>query len=187
MSTKEGQDQRITDTTRFLLRGLSLFKADLSKYGFINAFLDDAVHEHHYENSVYLLFQPPDLGIFEWFVESEKVRTHLFLEEYDYPKGYIVVVYKFPAEYMDDYRLFKEGKYSKFSKKYRDLFPTERKGTSSKGIPFTEPSFYSHIFGRTEKMRRYWENILDVTLQDDAELWDKPDIGKETLNIEKYE
>lgn len=186
MSIKEGQDNRVTDTTRFLLRGLGLFKSELSQYNFINAFLDDIEHEHHYENSVYLLFKPVDLTLFEWFVEGEKARTHLLIEEYDYPEGYIVLVYKFPAEYMDDYRLFLEGKYSKFSSKYKGLFPFENKTTNNK-LTKTEPSFYSHVFNRSERMRDYWEGKLAVVLAPDAEYWSSPTMSKEILNIKDYE
>lgn len=187
MSINEGQDHRITDTTRFLLRGLGLFKLELSQYGFINAFLDDIEHEHHYENSVYLLFKPSELSVFEWFVDGEKARTHLVIEEYDYPNGYIVLVYKFPAEYMDDYRLFLQGKYSKFSQKYKDLFPLTNKTTSSRNLTKEEPSFYSHIFTRSEKMRDYWEGKLAVILAPDAEYWSSPTLSKEVLNIKDYE
>lgn len=185
MSTNE-TDHRITNTTRFLLRGLSLFKKDLDGYGFLNAYLDDADHEHHYENSVYLLFKPTDMGAFEWFVDSEKIRTPLFLEEYDYPKGYIVLVYKFPAEYMEEYRLFLKGKYSKFRDKYKELFPMTTEAKTNKGITYNKQTFYSHIFSRSKEMREYWENKLDATLEDDAEFWDKPNREKETLHIQQY-
>lgn len=185
MSTKE--TMKTTNTTRFLLRGLSLFKAELKQYGFINAFLDDKDHEHHYANSVYLLFQPHDLGTFEWFVESEKMRTHLFLEEYDYPKGYIILVYKFPADYMEDYRLFLRGKYSEFTEKYKELFPKENEGKTSKGLPFKEPSFYVHVFSKSNDLRKFWEDKLDVNLEPNVEVWEVPSIERETLNIKDYE
>lgn len=187
MITKDGQETKITDTTRFLVRGLDLFKDDLVKYGFVNAFLDDSDHEHHYQDSLYLLFKPEEMSEFEWFVENEKVRTHLFIEEYDYPKGYIVLVYKFPAEYMQEYRAFKKGKYSKFGSKYKDLFPTIKEGTTKRGIPFKTPSFYQHIFSRSKKMREYWEGLLDVELDANSELWNIPDSQVETLNIKNYE
>lgn len=187
MSIKEGQDQRITDSTRFLLRGVNLLKPELMQYGFINAFLDDATHEHHYENSIYLLFQPPDLGIFEWFVQGEKIRTHLLMEEYDYPKGFVVLVYKFPAEYMDDYRLFLKGKYSSFSDKYKSLFPMEKKGTTNKGLPYTEPSFFSHIFTKSKEMREFWERRVGQELEEKSDVWSIPNIVKETLNIKNYD
>lgn len=187
MSIKEGQDIRITNTTRFLLRGLNLFKEELMKYGFVNAFLDDVSHEHHYENSVYLLFKPEDLSAFEWLVESEKLRTHLLVDEYDYPGGYIVLVYKFPAEFMDEYRLFLDGKYSKFREKYISLFPMEKKVPNKRGIPVAQPSFYHHVFKRTDTMREYWENKLDATLTEDSEYWSIPSVEQETLNIKNYE
>lgn len=187
MTIKEGQDHRITDSTRFLLKGISLSKPQLVPHGFINAFIDDFTHEHHYENSVYLLFRPTDLAAFEWFVEGEKMRTLLLIEEYDYPKGFVVLVYKFPAEYMDDYRLFLKGKYSEFSEKYKALFPMERKGTTSKGLPYVEPTFFSHVFSKSKEMREFWEKRIGQTLEGNIDVWSIPDIHKETINIKDYD
>lgn len=187
MSIKEGQDQKRTDSTRFLLRGLGILPNAIDNYGFLNAFLDDIDHETHYENCVYLLFKPKELSLFEWFVEEEKSRTNLLVEEYDYPNGFVVLVYKFPAEYMENYRLFKEGKYSKFTEKYKKLFPMEKSGISSKNIPVKEPSFYYHIFKKSDTMKAYWENKLGVILDEDSEYWSIPNMQKETLNINKYE
>lgn len=187
MTTKNGDEPKITDTTRFLVRGLNLLRDDLLKYGFVNAFLDDNDHEHHYQDSLYLLFKPEEISEFEWFVESEKLRTHLFIDEYDYPKGYIVLVYKFPSEYMQEYRAFKKGEYSKFSNNYKELFPTIKEGNTKRGIPYKTPSFYQHIFTKSKKMREYWEGVLDVELDVNSELWNIPNPITETLNIKNYE
>jgi len=185
MSIKD--DIKVTDSTRFLLRGIELLKPELIPYGFINAFVDDKDHDPHYEDCVYVLFKPPSLVEFEFFVESEKIRTHLFIEDYDYPNGYVVMVYKFPSKYMEDYRKFLVGKYSKFSKVYKDLFPTEKSGLTSKNIPYKEPSFYAHIFNKSDKMRDYWENRLGVELDADSEYWSSPTLSRETINIKDYE
>lgn len=181
------KEDRTTDTTRFLVRGLNLERRSLEKQGFINAFIDDATHEPHHVRSVYLLFKPKSLEVFEEFVQEQRFQTALLVEDYDYPGGYVVIVYNFPALYWSDYQHFLKGEYSKFSKGYKSLFPKERKRESSKGIPYTEPSFYAHVFGRTQEMKDYWEEKLSVYLSDDSEYWSIIDKNKETLNIKNYE
>lgn len=183
MSIKEGNDQKVTDSTRFLVRGLGLTRTTLKKQGFINAYIDDVIHEPHYVRSVYLLFKPEDLGLFEEFLQAQRMESGLIAEDYDYPEGYVVVVYNFPALYWRDYTLFLEGKYSKFSKGFKSLFPKEKSGVTRQGIPYKEPSFYAHIFDKSEVMRRYWEERFEVIFDDDQEYWNIPDLSRETLNI----
>ncbi len=185
MSTKDVEKK--TNSTRFLLRGVGLKRKVLEDYGFINAYIDDKHHEPHYTEALYLLFQPKDINELNIFLEIEKERTNLYVEDYDYSGGYVVVVYKFPKEYEKEYRLFLQGKYSKFSKKYKELYPMERKGTTARGIPFTEPTLHNHVFNRTESMKQHWEERLNVELTGDMEYWSIPDITEETLNIENYE
>jgi len=183
MSITEGQDKRRTDATRFLLRGIGLDKGRLEALGFINAYIDDKNHDPHYEDSLYLLFQPKDLSLLEKFLRQERERTHLLLEEYDYPRGYVVAVYKFPSEFMREYRLFFQGKYSQFSEKYISLFPMTRKKDGKLG---ENPTFWDHVFHKSKYMREYWESKLDVVLDEDSEYWSIPNREKETLDIHEF-
>lgn len=180
MSIKE---QKKTESTRFLVRGLGLGRVQLDKHGFINAYIDDVLHEPHYQRSVYLLFKPAELEGLEEFIGEQKFQTALLVEDYDYPRGYVVMVYNFPALYWKDYALFLKGAYSKFSEGYKSLFPKEKNGETKKGVPYTQPSFAAHVFNKSEVMRKYWEEKLDSYLGDDSEVWSAPNINKETLNI----
>jgi hypothetical protein len=188
MSIKEKQDKTVTDSTRFLLRGVGLLKPELAQYGFINAYIDDVDHEPHYKDCLYLLFKPVDIQALEFFIEEQREeRTPRLVEEYDHPGGYVVIVYKFPAKYMEDYRLFLEGKYSKFSDDYKGLFPMERTGMTKKNIPTKEPSFYDLIFNRRDEMRNVLEEKLDVILDPGSEYWSSPTLSHETINIKNYD
>lgn len=175
--------EKTTHSTRFLLRGVGLHNGIVGKLGFVNAFIDDEDHDPHYTDALYLLFQPPELDLFESFLSSEKEKGKEIIDEYDYSGGYIVIVYKFPSKFKEDYHLFLQGKYSKFSNAYKLLFPMERSGVSPKGIPYTEPSFYKYLFEKAVEMRDFWEDKLGVILEDSAEYWSIPNIKKETLNI----
>lgn len=175
-----------TNTSTFLLRGLGTNTEDLKKLGFINAYIDDANHEPHYEEAIYLLFKPEDIEEFQFFIMKEQEREAEIIEDYDYEGGYIVMVYKFPEKYNKEYNLFLRGEYSGFRKSYVDLFPIEVQIKNKFGaIIATKASAYYHIFNRTPELRKYWEDKLDIELDDEAEYWEGIDIKKETLDIKK--
>lgn len=183
----ETQEVKKTCTTIFLIPGVGLKRQNLLKHGFISAFMDDKNHDVHYENAVYLLYKPEQVEEFQKFLTSEYKRTPLLVEDYDYPGGYIVTVYKFPAEFMEEYKLFLEGKYSKFRKKYIELFPMRVEVFDTETHTHKEKySLQYHVFGRTPAIRKYWEDILGYKpgeLPEDLEYWSIPDKDKETLDI----
>ena len=181
MSSKEDQLYKHTNSSRFLLRGIGLDGERLEVIGLINVYIDDKNHEPHYEDSLYLLFHPKDLAFLERFLAQERERTHLLIEEYDYPQGYVVAVYKFPSEYMREYRLFIEGKYSRFSEKYIALFPMRRKKGNEE-----IPTIWDHVFHKTKYMKEYWEEKVGQPIDEAGEYWSIPDREKETLDIYQF-
>src|SRR5581483_8940044 len=147
---EETQEVKKTCTTIFLLPGIGLKRMNLLKHGFISSYIDDKNHDIHYKNSVYVLYKPEQIEEFQKFLQSEYRRTPLLIDDYDYPGGYVVTVYKFPDEFMKEYNLFLEGKYSKFSKKYIDLFPVRVEVFDPKaGVTKEKFSLQYHIFERT--------------------------------------
>lgn len=179
--------QKKTCSTIFLLPGIGLKRQSLLKQGFVSAYIDDATHDVHYENAVYLLYKPAQIEEFQTFLQAEYKRTPLLVEDYDYPGGYVVTVYKFPEDFLREYDLFLRGKYSKFRKKYIDLFPTRVEVYDSKTNSVKDKfSLQYHIFNRTNALRKFWEEKLgyeDNGLPEDLEYWSIPDVKKETLNI----
>lgn len=183
----ETKDSSKNCSTIFLLRGVGLDRQSILKHGFISAYIDDINHETHYPHAVYLLYKPKQIDVFEKFIQSEYKRTPLLVEDYDYPGGYIVTVYKFPKEFMEEYQLFLQGKYSKFSKKYTDLFPVLVEVTDENGNKSEKYSLQYHIFNRTSAMKRYLEEKFGYSdkepLPEGIEYWGCPLIENEVLNI----
>jgi len=183
----ETQEVKKTCTTIFLLPGIGLKRQNLLKHGFISAYIDDKNHDVHYDTSIYLLYKPEQVEEFQKFLTSEYKRTPLLVEDYDYPGGYVVTVYKFPAEFLEEYDLFLKGKYSKFRKKYVDLFPMKVEVFNERTHMYSERySLQYHIFERTDAIRKYWEERLgykDGELPTDLEYWSIPEKEKETLDI----
>lgn len=170
-------------TTIFLLPGIGHTRQRLLQFGFVAAFLDDVNHEVHYEEAVYLLFKPEDIGAFQKFLEEEYRKPGLIVEDYDYRGGYIVTVYKIDERYLPEYQLFLQGKYSKFSPEYISLFPTEIVAELPSGAKVVKHSLHYHIFNRTREIREYWERKIGEKISDNMELWSSPDMDKEVLDI----
>jgi hypothetical protein len=182
MGIQEIQDTRKTCSTIFLLAGIGLTRRGIIKYGFLSAYVDDINHEPHWDSSVYLLFRPDNIPEFQLFLSGES-RKELIVEDYDYAGGYVVVVYRFPEEYKTEYNLFLEGKYSKFSKKYKALSPDIIRVIKN-GVEEDTYSIHYHVFNKSEYMKKYWEDQLGTSLDPEMEMWSIPDIkGKETLDI----
>lgn len=176
-----------TLSTVFLLPGIGHKRRDLLDFGFLNAYLDDVDHDIKYKNGIYLLFKPQYRADINRLINLEQQSPH-FIEDYDYEGGYTVLVYRFNPKYAQEYELFQQGKYSKFSKEYKGLFSkfvTVRDPESGKiGDTLSLPY---HVFNKTEALREYREEKLGVKLEELGveEYWSSPTIETETLDINK--
>lgn len=180
------EKERKNCTTIFLLPAIGHTRQNLLLYGFLSAYLDDIHHEVHYEEAVYLLFKPENVVIFQRFLEDEYKKPGLIIEDYDYRGGYVVVVYKIDEKYLPEFQLFLRGEYSKFSPEYIGLFPTEIISHGPSGVR-VHHSLHYHVFNRTEKIKKYWEEKIGQPIEDNMELWSSPDMDKEVLDITLYQ
>lgn len=168
-------------TTIFLLPSIGHTRQKLLPYGFLSAYLDDINHPIHYEDSIYVLFKPENMVEFVKFISKEYIRNPFILQDYDYPEGFVVVVYHINEKFRPDFELFLEGKYSQFSDEYKALFP--------KSITKMGKTIYSlqyRLFNRTKDIRTLWERRIGQKIPEDMELWSIPDMSKEVLDISLY-
>lgn len=190
-------------STLFLLLPLGLNRSKVSEFGFKSAYIRDVSKEVEYSNPVFLLFKPDDNLMFQAFVDSEYVRvnphteTNDLIEDYDHEGGYVVLLYQFPEEFKDDYERFLHGEYSKFSKKFKSVYPKVMKvklpdgrvdeviGTQYKIIHKGNRKLEEEI-EKTGDMdiKKELEARLDIILDDDSELWESPG-KKDILDIKK--
>lgn len=173
-----------TITSIFIVPTLSIGKERLADNGFINGYIKDGNKEVQYDNSIYLLFKPEHLDKFREFLDEEYERTKQIIDDYDYEGGYVVVVYKLNERLKDDIDLIKQGKYSKTSPRFQEIFPKIikiKKGAYTKD----EVSIQYRIFNKTEDLKKYWEDLLDVEFTNDMEVWGSFNEDNETLNLEK--
>ena len=177
-------------TTIFLLPGIGHTRQSLLKYGFLGAYLDDINHSVHYENSVYVLFKHTHQNEeeFQKFLSNEHAKNKLIIEDYDYEGGFTVIVYLFNEKFQTEYDLFLQVKYSQFRPEYTKLFPKTAKVMDPVvQVEVMKTSLQTHIFTRSKLIKKYWEKKIGQKLPDDMELWSKPDMSKEVLDITLFQ
>lgn len=177
-----------TITSIFMVPTLKVPKPSLKVNGFINGFIDDSNKEDKYKDSIYLLFRPKDIEKFKTFLDSEYERTNDVILDYDYPNGYVVVIYKLNSKYKEDYELVKKGLYSKTSQKFQDCFDKLIDVPNTENIIVTQESLQYKVFNKTEDLKDFWEKKLNTNLKNvfkshDYELWQGFNLEKETLDI----
>jgi hypothetical protein len=175
-----------TITSLFILPILGIGKDDLMNNGFLNAFSKEELRDEKYKDCIYLLFKPTDLDRFREFLERENGRKAPIIDDFDLPKGFVVLVYKLDESYKHDYKLVRKGKYSQTSKEYQDLFPKVAK-IMINGLHRDELSLQLRVFRKTPDLIEFWEKEFDVTFDENQELWFGYDNNKETLTKEKLE
>lgn len=173
-----------TITSIFMIPVLKIGKEKLMANGFINAYIDDVKKKIDYENVVYLLFKPKSMAKFKQFLDDEYERTKNVIDDYDYENGYVVVVYKLPSKYKKDFAIVKQGKYSKTSEEFQELFPKVVKLVSD-GQSRDEISLQFRIFNKTKDLKEFWGEKLDTYFDDDMEVWHAFEEENEILDIDK--
>ena len=175
-------------TSIFMVPTLGVPYGKLNENGYINGYIDDSTHNSKYKNCVFVLFKPNDMDVFRNFLNNELDRTKAIVEDYDYEDGYVVVVYQLNDKYKKDFKLIKQGKYSKTSKDFQKLFPKIIKIVKN-SLHRDEISLQYRIFNKAEDLVMFWEEKLGIDLKstvgDDFELWDGWDESKEILELDK--
>lgn len=174
-------DGKYTKTTQFLLPAIDVNIKDktLFKY-FLNAFIDDKEHVHSYTRPVFILLGTSNFKDKEW----NKVYTNLFLNKnyvLDYDCGVrdglnlVMVVFEIPEKYKHEYYSFKLGRYSMFSKEYKEKFPqfvgedkTSQKESIIYQILYKSPAL-KRIIEKEFNLKEY-----ELDSSDTKEIWDLP-------------
>src|SRR6478609_5045928 len=161
-----------TITTIFLVPTLKVPKGKLVENGFINAYVKDSLQDLQYPvDVIFLLFKPKDLNKFREFLIEEYSRTESVIDDYDYEKGYVVVVYKISESIKKDVILVRQGQYSKTSPEFQKMFdiPVEvKRGDTIK----KEVCLQMRIFKKSADLREYWENKIGQLIGPNQEVWE---------------
>ncbi len=188
-------------STLFLLYPLGLDRRKIMEFGFKSAYISDVNRDTGYENPVFLLFKPDSMTMFQAFADSEYLRvnphteTFDLREDYDYEKGYVVLLYQIPEEFKGDYEKFLQGKYSTFSRKFKETYPKFVKIKSNNvqkeviSVPYkilyNNKKTREEVESRGElDLKEELEKRLGVIFTDSMEVWNIPG-EKDILNIDK--
>jgi hypothetical protein len=173
-----------TITSIFIVPTLKINRDKLKENGYLNGYMSDVRRDVQYQNAVYLLFQPTNLDRFREFLINESERTRQLIDDYDYEDGFVVVVYTLDKKWKKDFALVREGLYSQTSQEFQDDFPKVIKIIKS-GLHRDEISLQYRIFKKTDDLRTYWEERLDMQFTEDMEVWNGFDIDNEELDLDK--
>ena len=173
-----------TITTIFFVPTLKIGRERLNGNGYINGYIKDARREVQYENCVYVLFKPKDMDRFKMFLDEEYDRTKQVIDDYDYEEGYVVVVYELDEKWEKDFAIIRQGKYSKVSNEFKDIFQKTVKIVKN-GLRRDEVSLQHRIFRKSNDLKEYWEEHLGIEFTDDMEVWQGWIEEKEIMNIDE--
>ncbi len=173
-------------STIFLLPAVEIPETVKDKFyeqGFISTYLTCNKLSYPFE-VIYILFNPGEFSIDYNYFERMLINNPNYIEVFDLGNNLVLYVYKIPDKFKEDYNLFLQGKYSKFSKEYKKLFP-ERSyiiGTDKKPIRDhngkykTEMSPFHHVFNRSDYIKSKWADKIgyeiDDPIFDNLELYD---------------
>tara|TARA_R110000772_G_scaffold54130_1_gene123523 strand:- start:45080 stop:45640 length:561 start_codon:yes stop_codon:yes gene_type:complete len=167
-----------------LLAELVNFDRKFFRY-LVNTYIFDG--EGQYKDCIFMLhdfsFKNPEFTAYEHkFIESE-----LFVDLIDIGNQ-VLYIFKFPEEYLHEYKMFKLGKYSYYGEDAKEqilAFYTNIYKGNINAVEFLIK--IKHILFKDEKLKRKIERELKVTLRDDAELTDIMKPENETYILSKKE
>lgn len=170
----------------------------LKKAGFIDSFISDPeitkimneidIKDIENRRFLFLLFNNKKLNKDDVTKIVNTLGTHeRHIYSYDLINDYFMVVIEFPQEFVKDYDLILQGKYSKLSEEFKKSFPETKPVFNSSNIKIgLEYTIYYHIFNKTEWLNNFWLKKLNlVELDKNLELWEKPKENDIIFNINK--
>lgn len=184
-------------STIFLLPAIQIknsVKKEFYDNGFINTYITTNKIKYPYE-VIFLLFNPSEFDYQYAGFESRLISNENYIECNDLGNNYVLYTFKIPQIFIKEYYLFLDGRYSEFSKEYKELFPNKshvydndkKPLKDKKGGYLLEDSPYFKVFNKDEGFKEKLAQKLgyeDTSILDDVELYDKQDEVKEKFNIE---
>ena len=181
------EPRNMTISNIFIVPIFKIGRENLVKFGFVNSYLFNTDRNIIYEDyCLHLLFKPENLDEFADFINMEKERLGvLYLDEYDYGDGFVVLVYKIEEYHNEDIKILLMGGYSKLSNTFMSEIPATVRVRTRTGVNKDEKYLAYLIHEKNQGLIDMWENILGQELPPNSEVWSKPTILEETLSEDK--
>ena len=142
----------------------------VNKDRLVNAFIGDE-DLPEYDNHIFLLYKFSGSKQFLAY-ENRLESSDLFVKSYDPDKNHVMFIFNIPSFYKQDYKLYKQGKYSEMSYDY-------------KVVIFEFHSIYDHehkvakVLFKHPDLKEELEDRIDAALPKGAEVSSVPDLGTE--------
>ncbi len=145
-----------------------------------------------YENCFYILhnfsFRNPEFTLYE----NSLIKNNYFVDYIDINSDQVLYIFRFPEEYLHEYEMFKQGKYSKYGPDAKELilsFFTKVYENNVSAVNFLIK--VKQVLFKDQKLREKLEKELStekhkVTIDKEAELSDIPEKEHETFIISKH-
>ena len=174
----------LTKTSKLLLKGMRFNEKNLIEMGFINSYIGDVFYEGVSEGNIFLLFKVPENKVYEFseFILQNE-RKIVEMGEYDYEDGLTMLVMEYP--FQDIYKLFIEGKYSKFPLWYKELFKKQASLIEKLYANIVASPAYM-IIHKDPELRKYQEDKMGVELEDWQEVSSIINITEETFDHDEF-
>jgi hypothetical protein len=193
MVPESAWDRKRTKTTHFLLPTVFPNNSLMGSEFFVNAFVDDGGFKHNLDRVLFTLFKV-DVRNPKWTSLSQRLKAKgEYLLEYfcgvQDGKHLIMMLFRIPDKYINEYINFLDGKYSKFSLDYKKLFP--QKVYNEKGN--TTDSIVWRVIHKDESLKEELERFFNPTpnngknlvrFDPEDELWGIPEPKYEVYRYE---
>lgn len=168
--------RKLTATSLFIVPTLGISREEINRHGFENAYVKDEIKNIDYNNAVYLLFRPPlhKMENFTDFLTKERARKARIIDEYDYPDGWIMLVYQYEDKWKEDVETILSGKFSKTSREFQNLTPKTVK-YNPHGLKNGEDLTVQHqIYKKDPRLANFWNELygLEFNYEED-EYWER--------------
>jgi len=171
--------QNETKSVFFLLPLTLVPKTYFNKAKAIYAFNS---HKPELDHHVFVLFDTQEIETHE-LARFEMFNTYLDCE---YFGDHVLLTFEIHKDFHKDHKRFMKGKYSRFSEKAKNAIGNHLsfRIKDERGKPIDSPIF-KILFPKNED-RQYLEDLLGMQLDEDCEIFDSPDLDKETFNINNF-
>jgi hypothetical protein len=130
------------------------------------------------EQPIAILFENENTEAFKEY-HDYLLNHKLFFDQYLFTSNDdILFIFRFPDRYKEEYKLFKEGKYSKFSKEAKGLI------ISYSAEAYVYPPLVEDLMGvlwKQKSRKKKLEDSLGMSISDDSELASKVQFDTETF------
>jgi hypothetical protein len=185
-------DRKKTKTSHFMMPAVFPNNSLMGTEYFVNAFLDDYGFGHTLDRVIFVLFKT-DVKNQKWQMLTQRLRTKgEYILEYfcgiQDGKHLIMMVFRIPDKYINDYINFLDGKYSKFSDDYKKLFPQHTYNERAQPIEST----IWRVIHKSESLKKELERFFTINpggknptvFGPDDELWGIPEPKFEVYRYE---